>query len=102
MIHVLATVELVPGQREAFLIEFAKLVTLVRAEDGCLEYGPAVDVATSIAVQVAPRPDVVIVVEKWATLAALEVHLTAPHMADYRQRVKDLVRQVSLQILQPA
>lgn len=102
MIHVLATVELVPGQREAFLVEFAKLVPLVRAEDGCLEYGPAVDVATSIAVQVAPRPDVVIVVEKWATLAALEVHLTAPHMADYRLRVKGLVKEVSLQILQPA
>ncbi len=102
MVHVLATVELLPGQREAFLIEFAKLVPLVRAEDGCLEYGPAVDVPTSIAVQVAPRPDVVIVVEKWASLAALEVHLTAPHMSDYRLRVKGLVKQVSLQILQPA
>ena len=101
MLHVLATVELEAGKRDAFLAEFAKLVPLVRAEDGCHEYGPAVDVPTSIAVQIVPRPDVVIVVEKWASLAALEAHLKAPHMGEYRQRVKELVKQVSLQILQP-
>jgi quinol monooxygenase YgiN len=102
MLHVLATVEIESGNREAFLAVFAKLVPLVRAEDGCLEYGAAVDVPTSIPVQVSPRPDVVMVVEKWASLDALEAHLKAPHMVEYRQRVKAFVKQVSLQILRPA
>lgn len=102
MVHVIATVEVESGKRDAFLAEFAKLVPLVRAEEGCLEYGPAVDVPTAIPVQLAPRTDVVIVVEKWASVAALEAHLKAPHMTEYRQRVKGLVKQVSLQVLQPA
>jgi quinol monooxygenase YgiN len=42
------------------------------------------------------------VVEKWTTLDALNAHLAAPHMAEYRQRVAGLVQKVALQILQPA
>jgi quinol monooxygenase YgiN len=101
MIHVIATIELHPGRREAFLAEFRRLVPLVRAEAGCLEYGPAVDLATDIAAQVPPRDDVVMVVEKWESLDALKVHLTAPHMTEYRGRVKDMVVSAKLLILQP-
>ena len=43
MIHVIATVQLAPGTRGPFLEEFRKVVPLVRAEDGCLEYGAAID-----------------------------------------------------------
>jgi quinol monooxygenase YgiN len=74
----------------------------VRAEAGCLEYGPTVDVASGIAAQGSPRSDVVTVVEKWSDLAALKAHLVAPHMEDYRPRVKSLVRSTALQILEPA
>ncbi len=102
MIHVIATVELVEGRREAFLEEFRKVVPLVRAEAGCLEYGAAVDLATGIAAQAPPRPDVVTVVEKWESVAALQAHLAAPHMAAYRPRVKEFVRATRLQVLQPA
>jgi quinol monooxygenase YgiN len=102
MIHVIATIEVTPGRRDALLAEFRKLVPLVRAENGCLEYGPAVDVASGLAAQMPPRADVVTVVEKWADLDALRAHLAAPHMAEYRTRVKDLVRQVTLHVLQPA
>mgnify|MGYP000881566127 CR=1 FL=1 len=45
MIHVIATIELQPGVRDRFLAEVAGLVPAVRAEAGCIEYGPAVDVA---------------------------------------------------------
>ena len=102
MIHVLATISLVPGKREVFLAEFHRVVAPVRAEDGCLAYGPAVDVASGIPVQGALRPDVVVVIEQWRDLAALKAHLVAPHMAGYRERVKDLVAGVQLQVLQPA
>jgi quinol monooxygenase YgiN len=102
MLHVIATVEVAAGKRAEFLTHFGWVVPQVRAEDGCVEYGAAVDVPTPIAVQVPPRPDVVVVVEKWASLAALQAHLAAPHMAEYRQRVAGLVTAVSLQVLEPA
>jgi quinol monooxygenase YgiN len=102
MIHVIATIELASGTREAFLTEFRRIVPLVRAEAGCLEYGPTVDLATDIAAQVPPRNEVVVVVEKWASVEALKSHLAAPHMTDYRSRVKDYVVSAKLQVLQPA
>jgi quinol monooxygenase YgiN len=102
MIHVIATIELVEGKRAAFLEEFHILVPLVHAEAGCLEYGPTIDVATGIGAQGGVRDNVVTVVEKWADLDALRAHLVAPHMLAYRPRVKDLVKQTALQILEPA
>lgn len=102
MIHVIATVELKPGTREAFLAEFAKLIAPVRAEDGCIEYGPAIDAETDIGTQIKNGPDVVVVVEKWRDLPALKAHSVAPHMQAYRPRVKDYVVAMKLQILKPA
>jgi len=101
MIHVIATVELADGKRAAFLQEFQKLVPLVRAEAGCLEYGPAIDVPTGIGAQIPVRENVVTVIEKWSDVSALEKHLAAPHMNDYRPRVKELVKSTKLQVLGP-
>lgn len=101
MIYVIATVELAAGKREAFLAEFRKVVPLVHVEAGCLDYGPAVDVATGLPAQGPPREDVVTIVERWESLDTLRAHLAAPHMAEYRARVKDLVGRVTLQVLQP-
>ena len=102
MIHVLATITAKPGKREALLAEFHRIVAPVRAEAGCIEYGPAVDVDAGISVQGPLRRDVVVVIEKWESLAALKAHLQAPHMIEYRNRVKDYVESVTLQILEPA
>ncbi len=102
MIHVIATIEIADGQRQAFLAEFHKIVPLVHAEAGCLAYGPTIDVPASIPRQIPERPNVVTVVEQWASLEALQAHLQAPHMLDYRTRVKDLVKGAQIQILRPA
>ncbi|QEL14005.1 putative quinol monooxygenase [Limnoglobus roseus] len=102
MIHVIATFDLNPGTRAAFLAEFHKLVPLVLAEAGCIEYGPTVDVASGAAAQPPVRENGVVIVEKWADLAALSAHSQAQHMADFRPRVKDFVKSVTLHVLQPA
>lgn len=102
MIHVLATVDVVPGRRAEFLTAFRANVPNVLAEDGCLEYGPAIDLSTPIAAQIPLREHVVTIVEKWRDLAALQAHLSAPHMVAYRNQVKHLVAKVSLQVLEPA
>jgi quinol monooxygenase YgiN len=102
MIHVIAEIELRPGTREAFLEEFHRLVPKVKAEVGCIDYGPAVDAPTDIAAQLPLREDVVTIVETWASLDMLKAHLAAPHMAEYRQNVKDFVVGTRLRILEPA
>ncbi len=101
MIHVIATIDLQPGKRAEFLREFHRIVPLVHAEKGCLVYGPAVDLETGLAAQMPLRPDTVTVVEQWETLDDLRAHLVAPHMVDYRPRVKDLVVRTVLQVMEP-
>ena len=101
MIIVVATIEVEDGRRDEFLAEFRRLLPAVREEQGCLEYGPTVDLPTSIAAQPDPRANVVTVVEKWASVDDLEAHLIAPHMLQYRQRVKSLVKQTTIHVLKP-
>ena len=101
MVHVAATIELVAGARQQFLAEFATIVPLVRAEDGCVHYQATVDLPTGLAAQPPVRDDVVVVVEQWRDLPALEAHLVAPHMMAYRGRVKAMVVRTTLQVLTP-
>ena len=101
MIHVIATITVKPGQRQAYLDIFNAMVPLVRAEDGCIEYGPTVDAVTDIGKQIPVRDDVVTVLEKWESLDALKAHLLAPHMADYKEATKDIVTDLVLQLLDP-
>ena len=102
MIHVIATIELAEGKRAAFLKRVQQLVPQVKAEKGCLEYGPAIDVPTGFKAQIPLRENVVVMMEKWEDLKSLETHLTAPHMLKYREDVKGMVAGTKLQVLQPA
>ena len=102
MVHVVATIEVVAGKRDAFLAEFHQLVPQVYAEAGCLEYAPYLDETTDIAAQGGTRDNVVTVLEKWKDVDSLKAHLVAPHMNEYREKVKDLVVGVKLQILKQA
>jgi quinol monooxygenase YgiN len=102
MIHVIANIEIKPSTREQFLAAFKANVPAVLAEDGCLRYEPTVDVDTGIPAQGGVRPNVVTIVEAWQSLAHLKAHLVAPHMATYREKVKNLVVGVKLQVVEPA
>jgi quinol monooxygenase YgiN len=101
MIIVLARIDIAPGRRADFLAEFHRLMPQVHAEAGCLEYGPAVDAVTDLSRQQRLGDDVAMIVEKWESLDHLKAHLAAPHMAAYRERVKDLVRGSQLFVLDP-
>ena len=102
MIHVLATITLAPGMRARWLEEFHRLMPLVHAEAGCIEYGPAVDVPSGLAAQGPLNDDEAVVIEKWQSLDHLKAHGVAPHMAEYRERVKGLDVGVKLRVLSPA
>ena len=102
MICVLATIQVAEGRRGEFLAAFREVVPLVLAEEGCIEYGPMVDIETTFEKQPPIRPNSVTIVEKWEDVASLEAHLMAPHMLEYRKKVQDLVVDSSLLVLEPA
>ncbi len=101
-VYVIATITAKPGKRDELIRIFKTIIPDVHAEDGYMYYEPAVDVETGLSAQEPLRPDVMMVVEKWASLKALRVHLEAPHMGPYREAVKDIVAGVTLQVLRPA
>ena len=102
MIHVIAIITAKPGQRDAILREMRANVSAVQAEDGCIEYGPAIDAEGAGPIQTPLGPDTVVVVEKWASLDALRAHAGAPHMAAYGARTRDMVASRTIHVLSPA
>lgn len=100
MICVIASIRVREGARDAFLEIFNDNAPKVAAEPGCLEYFPALDIEAGLGVQLLDQR-VVTIIEKWESVAALHAHLAAPHMLEYKAKVKDLVEEVSLKVLQP-
>jgi len=91
MVHVLAVITTKPGMRGEVLSLFNANVPAVHAEDGCIEYGATVDHADAGPVQTKFGEDTFVVVEKWASLEALQAHSQAAHMVAYGQSVKDML-----------
>lgn len=102
MIHVVAIITTKPGQRETVLTAFRANMPAVLAEDGCIEYGPAIDAEGLGSFQAKVGPDTFVVIEKWRDVAALKAHAAAPHMAAYGAKVKDLLASRTVHVLSPA
>ena len=98
MIHVVATIEVKEGTRGKLIEDFKKLVPLVLAEDGCIQYDPTIDAETSIELQTTDGPNCLTVVEKWESEEALKKHLAAPHMDEHRSNVGDIVTGIKIKI----
>lgn len=101
MISVIASIRVKPGCREEFLTVLKANVPAVRAESGCFDYLPTVDIDAGLAAQELDGA-LVTLIERWESVAALQAHLATPHMLAYRERVKELVAGVSLKVLQEA
>ena len=102
MIHVLAIITTLPGQRGAVLDAFRANMPAVHAEDGCIEYGPAIDTEGAGPVQTPLGPDSFAVVEKWASIDALRAHAASPHMAAYAAKTKPMLASRVIHVLSPA
>jgi quinol monooxygenase YgiN len=101
MICVIATIKAKAGQRNALLACIEDNLSNVHAEIGCLEYQPMVDTESSLGAQQLDE-NIVTMVEKWETISNLNAHAVAPHMLEYREKVKDIVESVSLKVLTAA
>ena len=101
MIHVIALITAKPGKREEILRHFRANVPAVRAEQGCIEYGAAVDAESGLPIQTKYGPDTFAVIEKWESVEALKAHAAAPHMKEYGAKTKDLLASRVIHILSP-
>lgn len=102
MIHVLAIITAQPGRREAVLAEFRANMANVHAEEGCIEYQPVIDAPDAGPMGTALGPDTFIVIEKWASMGALQAHAKAPHMAAYGAKTKPMLASRVIHVLQDA
>ncbi len=98
----LAMITAKPGQRDAVLAAFHANVAAVRAEEGCIEYGAAVDTDVLGRFQAMLGPDSFVVIEKWANAGALKAHGVSPHMVAYAAKTKELVANRAIHVLTPA
>ena len=101
MIHVIAVITAKPGKRDEVLKHFRANVPAVRAENGCIEYGAAIDAEPALPIQTKYGPDTIVVVEKWESMDALKAHAAAPHMKEYGAKTKDLLASRVIHILSP-
>lgn len=101
MIHVVAVITAKPGMRDAILQAFRANVPAVRAEQGCIEYGAAVDAEPALKMQTQYGPDAFAVIEKWESMEALKAHAAAPHMAAYAAKTRDMIASRVIHILSP-
>jgi quinol monooxygenase YgiN len=101
MIHVVAVITAKPGLREKILEAVRANVPAVRAEAGCIEYGPAVDLDPALPIQTPYGPDTFLVIEKWESVQALQAHAVAPHMQAYAAQVKAYIAARAVHVLQP-
>lgn len=102
MIHVLAIITAKPGMRDRILEAFNANTAAVRAEAGCIQYEAVVDVRDGAPSFATFGPDAFVVVERWASMQALQAHAVAPHMKAYAAQVKDLTANRAIHVLQPA
>jgi quinol monooxygenase YgiN len=99
MINVVAVITAHPGQRAQILEAFAANRAAVLAEEGCIEYGAVAD-----APGLPPSPgtlgeDTFMVIEKWASMAALQAHAKSAHMAAYGAKTRELTAKRVIHVL---
>ncbi len=100
MIHVIAIITTQTGKRAEVLEAFATVVPKVHAEAGCIEYVPVTDAHDAGAIQTSVGPDTFVVVEKWASLSALNAHSASSHMAEYGSQVGHLIADRVIHVLE--
>lgn len=103
MIHVVALMTAKPGRRADLLERFLAVVPIVHAEDGCIEYRPLIDNHAGLdAARVPAGDDTFVVIEKWASVEALDAHAATDHMRQYGESVRELVASRVLHVMRDA
>ena len=92
MIYVIAQMEINDGCLDAAMAVFAKTVPQVLSEDGCIMYTPCADEKNA---------NLITIVEAWKSHDALQAHLAAGHMAEFREAMKELRKGTDVRLVVP-
>ncbi|MGQ9504707.1 MAG: putative quinol monooxygenase [Thermogutta sp.] len=101
MIHVIAEITAKRGHRDAVLAAFREIAPAVRVEPGCIEYGASLEIPAGLPVQPPVRENVIVVIEKWASLELLQQHLQAAPLQTFLQKTQGLIESLSARVLKP-
>lgn len=95
MIHVVARMEIKPGCMEEFLNILLGNTPAVLAEEGCYRYESCLDTKPE------DKDKYVTILETWESEEHLKAHLATPHMAKFRDAVKDLRLSSNVTVMAP-
>lgn len=95
MIYVIARMELNEGCKDAMLAALAETVPQVLSEDGCIMYTPCLEADEE------QQDKYLTIIEAWKNRDLHQAHLAAPHMAKFRDTVKDLRKGCDVKIVAP-
>jgi quinol monooxygenase YgiN len=98
MIHLVVTMQIQPGSRQAFLKLFNGVRPAVLAEAGCVQYQLCQELPGGTD---SPDPDRFTLLEQWESEAHLKAHLASSHMKAYAQSVKPLRSATTVRLLDP-
>jgi quinol monooxygenase YgiN len=99
MLHVVVTMTVKEGRMEEFLALCRQLRPKVLAEPGCQAYDYTREVPGPFGGS--PAPGRVILLERWESLEALKVHLTAKHLKETGARMAELRASVEVRCTEP-
>ncbi len=99
MIHVIAMITALPGERSRILEAFRANRPAVLAETGCIEYVAVTDAEVNSPIQTPIGEDSFMVIEKWASMADLAAHASSAHMRQYAERTRGHVARRAVHVL---
>ena len=92
MIYVIAELSIKPGSAEKAAAAARKAVAETVKEDGCIFYQMHLNVGD---------PTKLVVVERWASRAALDAHMHTPHLQAWREAGKQFVTARKVEVITP-
>lgn len=91
---------LVPGRRDEYIKEFARISEEVRRQKGCISYDLYVD-STDPRFDNKKMADSVVILEKWDCLEDLQEHSRSTVMTEFKTMVKDIKVTADYDLLAP-
>ena len=101
MLNVIVTMLVKEGRMQEFLEVCRKLRPLVLQEEGCLAYDYHREIPSPLGIQEPIDPNRVTLVERWASVEALQAHMETPHMKEAGPKMRELRAGVVARVLEP-
>jgi quinol monooxygenase YgiN len=99
VIYVIASIQAEEGKRDELAQAFRGVLDKVRAKPGCIEYSLALHTPSGFAGQAPYEDNVLLIVEKWRDMGALQAHISDPVYQSWFAVQWELIADASMQIM---